>query len=253
MGRRHNKFNIAYLGSAAFCLAIIGPVVWMWPHLSPFGFFEFWSLKVPLWDAVLGAWPAYLFGIALNLRHLLPTNGYKDSPGEILAVGFGISLWAGVMEEVCFRWLIFLGLIVLMPVADWILGGFVGLHLVQWIYEILSKIANYFTLGYLHQYLLNGYGWAVAAALMSANGRFRNGHGYQGIVGFTVSWFMGMYFFHVMFTYGLIAGIVIHFLYDFFIFSAISIDAMQEKWRMRRRIDMRHKHVREALSKFSSR
>jgi hypothetical protein len=168
-------------------------------------------------------------------------NSYKASPGEILFAGFGISLWAGVMEEICFRWLLFIAAIVLIPVFDWLLLGFIGLHIVQWIFEILSIVANFFTLGYLETYLLNGHGWAVAAAIMSTNGQFRDGHRYQGLIGLTVSWFMGMYFFWMMFTYGLIATIVVHFLYDFFIFLLIFCDALQEQYQKDRRAKTKKK------------
>lgn len=249
MHRKRTKVHVAYLGSAALSLAVIGSLAYFQPSLLPFGFLEFWALKGSLYEIVVGAWPIYLFGILFNLPNVWPTNGYKDSAGTILMGGFGISLWAGVAEEICFRWLIFLGLIVLMPIFDWLLLGFIGVHVIRWVYECLSVVANFFTFGYLQPYLLNGYGWAVAAAIMSSNGRFRNGHSYQGLCGFTVSWFLGMYFFWTMFTYGLVASIIVHFLYDFFIFALVSLDAMQEQWRTKRRLASRKSRTDSLVSR----
>jgi hypothetical protein len=168
-------------------------------------------------------------GIGFNVHILYTFDGYKKKPLELLAAGFGISLWAGVMEEICFRWLIFFGTIYTAPVFDWIFFGFAGYHPLQALYRVLGVVANFFTFGYLKEYLLGGFGWTVAMALIMTNGRFRNGHGYQGLPGMAVSWFMGMYFFWITFTYGLVAAIVIHFLYDLAIFSLVSLDAMFEE------------------------
>lgn len=47
----------------------------------------------------------------------------------------------------------------------------------------------------------------------------RNGHAYQGWFGTINSWFLGLYFFYIMLTHGLLAAIVVHFTYDFIIFT----------------------------------
>jgi hypothetical protein len=220
-----------YLASAFWGFIIIGLLIFFWPSLIPFKYFEFWTIKGSVWKAAEGAWPIYLFGLAFNLLNCLRNKDYPAKPHEILLMGFGLSLWAGVMEELCFRWIIFLSAIVMIPFLDWLLLGFMGIHIVHWVYNILLPIADFFTLGYLHPYLANGYGWAVGAAVISSNGKFRDGHGYQGLIGLTVSWFMGMYFFWMMFTYGLIAAMVVHFLYDLLIFLLVAIDASLKKRR----------------------
>ncbi len=219
----------SYLYTSALCFILIGACAVFFPHLTPFGFFEFWTIKGSLKDAAWQAWPIYLFGILFNLKIFFRRNDYRMQPRQLLLAGFGISLWAGVAEEICFRWLIFMGAIVVITGADWLLLGFMGVHPVQWFYGILCIVANFFTFGYLAPYLLNGFGWAVGAAIISSNGRFRNGHAYQGYRGFTISWFMGMYFFWLMFTYGLLAAMLVHFLYDFFLFLLAVLDATIEK------------------------
>lgn len=157
-------------------------------------------------------------------------DNHKEEPSEILWIGLGISVWAGVVEEICFRWLLFFGAIILIPFLDWVVWLATGLHLVKWFYaEIVCPIANFFTLGYLQPILLDGYGWAVGAAVITANGQFRNGHAYQGFIGFTMSWFFGMYMFWNMFEYGLIACILIHFVADLCVFATVALDAKLEK------------------------
>lgn len=215
-------------------LAILSLIV---PDLLPFGLFEFWALKGSLLEAILISYPAYLFGMGLNAFYLFRTyNNYKETPSEILLAGIGISVRAGVLEEVMFRWLIFLSSTLFLPVINWLFCGFMGLNIVEWMYAgVLCPVANFFTFGLLKQFLLHSTRWSIGAAIISANSRFRNGHSYQGFVGFTVSWFMGMYFFWLMFTYGLVAAIAVHFLYDLLIFLVVWTDAVIERRMQNRR------------------
>lgn len=227
-----SRATFLYLNLSLASFIIVGLVTYFWPKALPFRFFEFWEIKGSLWEPIYNAWPLFLFGIALNAFGLFSKRDeYKDSPGEILLAGFGISMWAGAAEEICFRWLIFLNGILVLPLLDGIIHWCTGMRPIQDIYAFLCPIANFFTLGHLEKYLMNGHGWEVAAALMSSNGQFRNGHFYQGLRGATISWFAGMYFFWVMFNYGLIAGIIIHFLYDFFIFMVVCVDATIDRAR----------------------
>lgn len=215
---------------AILFFVFIGVLVSFWPTLiKPFGFFEFWDMKGDFCEAVKNAWPWYAWGFGVTFLALFsnenkPTPG---TPGEKFLGGTLISIWAGIAEEIAFRWLFFFSAIVMLPVVNWILGGFMGLELLRWLYQyILCPIANFFTFGYLETYLLNGYGWAVGAAVISSNGRFRNGHAYQGPLGLVNSWFFGMYMHWVVFKYGIMPAMFIHFLYDFIIFSLRAFGAI---------------------------
>ena len=225
-----NKSSSGFLGNAVFGFVVIGALVFFWPSLiAPFGFFEFWIVKGSLWETIKNAWPLYLWGIgATAVLDIFRRNSLNEkSPVEIIFGGTIISALAGFFEEIGFRWLIFFSAIVTIPVMDWLLLGFVGLHWIKWVYVVvLCPVANFFTFGYLEHYLLNGYGWAVAAAIISTNGKFRDGHQYLGFLGYVNSWFLGMYFFWVVFNHGIIAAIIIHFLYDLFIFLTAGIGAM---------------------------
>jgi len=213
--------------SAIFVFIFFGSLVYFWPSLiEPFYYFEFWTTKGDLWEAVAGAWPWYLWGFSATtlLLFFREVRITQESPKEKFIHGTLISVWAGVAEEIAFRWLFFFSALVMFPVLNWIFGGFIGLDLFRWLYQyILCPIANFFTFGYLEPYLMNGYGWAVGAAIISSNGRFRDGHAYQGPLGYVNSWFFGMYMHWIVFKYGIIPAILIHFLYDFIIFTLEAI------------------------------
>ncbi len=232
MSDKDEKSGDNWISGALFGFVVIGILVFFWPSLIPFRFFEFWTTKGSLWDAVTSMWPLYVWGIVLNLIHFAYNGRPQGAPAEILIGGTIVSLLAGVTEEIAFRWLIFFSSIVLIPVTDWILLGFMGIHIVQWVYGWICWAANIATLGYLSAYLFHPWGWAVGAAMISSNGRFRNAHAYQGIVGIIDAWFFGMCMFWVLFNHGIIAAIITHFLFDFFIFLLVAISATgkSRKW-----------------------
>lgn len=222
-----------YVVTAFVALAIVGITKLFWPDLIPFRFFEFWKIEGSLVDAVVSLWPLFLWGAGvttivsfLTINHPIE-NYYAERQ---LLVGVLVSVWAGVVEEICFRWLIFYGAIVSIQVVNWLFFGWAGFGVAEWFYTtIIGPVADFFTLNYLHDVLFNGYGWFVGAAVISANGKFRDGHLPNGIFGWVNSWFMGMAFFYVMFNFGLPVAIVVHLLYDLFIFTVRYIDQVIER------------------------
>lgn len=231
--RESTDSSYNYLGDALFALCFAGAVSVYYPGVIPFGFFEFWGFRASPLEAVLISWPLFLWGVvATSVLVFSKYNGYKNPPHEVFLAGTVTSLWAGVVEEVSFRWLIFFSGIIGAYILDFLLLGFLGLHIVQWFYmTVLCPVANFFTLGLLEPYLSGQYGWAVAAAMISSNGHFRDGHAYLGILGFINSWFCGMYFFYLTLNYGLVAAIIVHFLYDFLIFLTVTVDVHLERRR----------------------
>ncbi len=224
--------TLYWLFSCTLSFVILAVLIWLWPEAIPFPLFELWAMKGSFSEAVWNAWPLYLWGIGVNLAFVAMGHTPDESPSEILVEGLIVSARAGFFEEIYFRWLSFMGGTALIVAADYVFGGFMGLHFIKWTYTVLSEVANYATLKYLEPYLFNPWGWAFGAALMSVNVNFRDGHEYQGIFGWINSWFLGMYFFWVMFNYGLPAAIAIHFLYDFFIFVTHAIVSWRQRdWR----------------------
>jgi len=216
---------------------------------------------------ILSALAPWLFAPMTESKSPPGSFLYRDpTPAEILGIGFIISVLAGLLEEISFRWLIFLGAFLGLWIMNFIfagflvliacvgvgyllgalidphegggIGGFIGLilgvvmivvlgltgnlppGLLEWIHlNITAPIADWTTFGALHDQLYHPAGWLAGAAVLSANAGFRDGHKYQGILGYVNSWFLGMVFFWLMFTYGLLAAILVHFLYDLIIFA----------------------------------
>jgi hypothetical protein len=132
------------------------------------------------------------------------------------------TVWTGVIEEVCFRWLLFLGGIITVKVMNYIFFGGFWFGIPEWLQlNFFGPIANFFTLGYLTEYLVKPENWAIGAGLLSANALFRDGHMYQGILGFLDIWFFGMLMFWVLFTYGLPVCILVHFLNNLMIYLMV--------------------------------
>ncbi len=103
---------------------------------------------------------------------------------------------------------------VLIPLSNFLLLGFAGLNIVNWLYQSISvPVSNFFTLGLMHAHIFTN-PWVVGAALVSAAGKFSGAHAYLGLIGIINSWFAGVFLFWIMFNYGMITGMVIHFIYD---------------------------------------
>jgi hypothetical protein len=188
-----------------------------------------------------------------SVLDLLMGRGRPSAAAQLKA-GFFVSLRAGVTEELFFRWVRWFAAIAGCLVALWmwtfmmvvvlIIGtvsllagdagakifGFIaivfsGLLLYfdlnpQFIHEaFVGPLADWVTLGLLHDYLFHPHSWAVGAGILASNALFRDGHKYQGLLGWVNSWFLGMYFFYVLFSFGLGAAVLIHFAYDMGIFA----------------------------------
>ena len=134
---------------------------------------------------------------------------------------------AGVVEELCYRWLIFLSSMFWVRVSNFILLGFIGWgipeHLFIWIFR---PLADFVTLHGLHDQLYHPSGWAICAAMLATNAFFRNGHKYQGWFGWINSWFLGMFFFWIMFRFGLPAAMLVHFSYNMVISLIVYVKAV---------------------------
>ncbi len=210
-----------YLVSAFFAAIVIALVKWLSPNTIPFGAFEFWKPRGSITDWLVAAWPAFAWAAGVTVIFALiktnHPNQNKYAEAHLLAGGL-LSVWAGVVEEICFRWLIFLSTILWMKVINFILLGFMGWgipeHLFIWIFR---PVADFVTLHGLHAQLYHPTGWAVGGALLATNALFRDGHKYLGWIGWINSWFIGMFLFWIMFRFGLPAAILVHFLYDLII------------------------------------
>jgi hypothetical protein len=205
----------------------------LFPDAIPFDLFQFWFLDIEVGALLKAMFPLFAWGIALSLFMMVlkaDTPKQRRLPGGAEAatatwiVGTIISLYAGIFEELVFRWFRFFTAMVGLQILNFLFFGFIGLGIPEaFAVYIACPIANFFTLGYLEAWLFHPAGWFVGAAMLSSNGRFRDGHMYQGIVGWIDAWFVGMIFFYIMFKYGLFAAMIVHFFFDFFLFTMLAM------------------------------
>lgn len=192
-------------------------------NIVPFKMLEFWKFDLNLIkNGLYVSLIIFAWGISLKTLHLcfskLKPEDLEISAEQLLGWGFLSSIFAGVMEEIAFRWLIFFNSIVGVKILNFVCLGFLGWDIIAWIYlHIAGPVANFITFGYLKAFLFHPYGWFVGSALISTNAMFRDGHKYQGPIGFINSWIIGFFLFYIVFNYGLVTAILAHAIYDLLI------------------------------------
>jgi len=211
-------------GGVSFVFLII--VTHFWPHVIPFGLFQFWKNN-NIYAGVNASWPIFLWGTSVTAIYAIFTLNSRETNGDaekILWGGFIISAIVGVFEEIIFRWILFLTAIIGVKISNFILCG-----LIKWLHlNFFGVIINFITLKKM-SWLIFGMGWSVGAAALVANAKFRGEHAYLGVFGYFNSWFIGFFLFWIMFKYGIITAITVHFLYDMLIFIVRYVDAAIER------------------------
>ncbi len=220
------------LSFAAYLLVYIVELFWL---DVPYRLFELWRPHGNAFEWLLVTLPLIAWGVSITAWKAITT---KNDPRvniqaeRVLVEYFILSLWAGVVEEVCFRWLLFLGGIVVLTAVDGFFYMVLGFGLLQPLQEyVLGPVANFLTLGCLDVHLTDPNRWAVGLSMLISNGFFRAGHDYHGWFGTISSWFVGMYLFGICLTYGLPAAIVTHVYYDLLIFGVVYLDMVFERSR----------------------
>lgn len=229
-------------------LFIIGLVYLFAPNLIPWTFFGLWKPVGSLSTWLSAGTPIFIWAVAVTI--LLEPFRYKNnvskyqklilkfnnpeaypSVSEIIFKGTLTSFWAGISEEVYYRWLGLMGGIGISVFMNFLFFGFLGFGIPEAITNyITAPLANFFTGGYLANWLAES-PWYIACAILTINADFREGHQHLGIVGLINSWFIGMFLFWIMFSYGLLAAIVIHIIYDLIIYSLFALSiAVRRPW-----------------------
>lgn len=222
---------------------IISPIIfafllfvnWFKPNSFPIGIWDFWKVDSTAIESSLKASiPIFIWGASVTFIACCFQKFEKsviEKAHEILQKGFVISLIAGVFEEMIFRWLVFYFMMISNQIFNFFFFGFIsesaGIpRLVYW--YIIAPIVNFFMFFKL-DWLLYEKGWIIGSAAISANSKFRDEHAYLGFIGYLNSWVLGFFFFWIMFSYGIPAAILVHFLYDFVIFGIIYLHVKTRK------------------------
>ncbi len=205
-----------------FSVTVLPLLMWLFPSLVPFKFFEFWRVEGDVFIWFWSAWPMLVGALIVNLiNEFIRDHGSMDEPRirDVFLSGVRVSLCAGIFEEILFRWLFFFQSIFAVKLGNFLFFGFIGFGFPEFFFtNVFGPIADWVTFHQLGQYLFHETGWAVGAAMLAANAFFRDGHKYQGLLGYVNSWLIGMYLFWIMFQYGLPIAILAHFAYDFMVF-----------------------------------
>jgi len=216
----------SYLLVFTLTLALFGALCIFWSEYALFSIDDLWSRNDDLLAGLGKVWFIFVWGagITLLMGILLSRMPREYPPRLIFGQGMWISLNAGIFEELIYRWLRFSIAMITLPFFNLITFGFL-----KWVYiTILIPVANWVTFGALQEYLFHPASWVIGAAIISANGSFRDGHKENGFFSWVNSWFLGMVFFFLMFNYGLLTAIVAHVLYDMAIFV---VAALGMSWR----------------------
>lgn len=228
-----------YLSEIITGLIVVPLIMWLFPKAVPFGFFELWHLEGNFASWFSYSWPILAWGAFLaTMVSIFTRNTWEDNhnaEGNLIK-GYGISAFAGIMEEIGFRWIIFMSAIISVKVSNFLFFGWLGFGLGEWLQvHFFGPVCNFLTIGLLSEQLVNPANWAIGAGLLSANAFFRDGHKYQGPLGYINSWFCGMFLFAIVFKFGLPVAIVVHFLYDVIVFTVHYLDCIVERTTSRPR------------------
>lgn len=196
-----------------------------WYGLS-ISFDDAWETKGSMLDGLIKVWPMFAWGagttLLFGLGAIIRRKPREEEPGYTFVKGTWISLNAGFFEELLHRWMGLFGALFILKLVNTVTFG-----LTKWIYvHGAIPFANWITFGLLEPQLHSSQGWLFAAAILSANGKFQEGHKYLGLLGWVNSWFIGMVMFYLVFNYGLWTAIVAHIVYDLCIFwieAAVSV------------------------------
>lgn len=223
-----------YVYPAIFLLAVSAALLHWWPDLLPFGLTRVWQMHGTLTEWLwTGKW-VLLWGVGVTaLMSVLTRNKPEENrqAEQLFVYGLFVSVRAGLLEELCFRWAHFMFYAILAQGVDIVLGGFFYGHGLVWFVQeyFMAPVANFATLHYLSDWLMNPAIWYVGAGLIWANSHFRDGHKYLGLLGYVNSWFIGMFFFYMTLNYGIVSAMVVHGLYDALIHLVRYIDEITER------------------------
>jgi hypothetical protein len=222
---------------AILLMVVIGLINLFFPEAIPYRFLDAWdSHGTTLREAIVFSWPIFAWAVgvtgtvAISTRNNWVENKYAES---YLGDGIIASAVAGFFEEIIFRWLLFYTAIATIQFSNGIFFGWwpiLQFGVPEWFYgNIMGPVINFFTFGLIDDIIINPMGWFIGAAVILTNKNFREGHKYLGPLGYINSWYIGFFLFYVMFTFGLFAAIIVHFIYDALIFSVAYVDRVTER------------------------
>lgn len=194
----------------------------------PFEFGQFLYFHGAFWEPFVFAWPLFLLGFSINFYKMStsinPPEVHKNA-NQLPLSGFLTSLMAGIMEELTFRWTLFFGCMGLFYVIDSLLLDNILRNYITERGVWINVLATLRSTPYAYDHKT----WTIGLAVLASNWKFQEGHIYQGKTGWIMSGIGGLFFFAIMFRYGLFASMLVHFTFDMLVFIMLIIDVQLEK------------------------
>ncbi len=215
------------LGGVGCCFWIIF-VRFALPWVSlPYEWGDVWFWEGSLGEMFRTLWPLFALGFGLNLVMMsLTTNPPGIDASELPVKGFFVSLQAGILEEIVFRWIWLYAMMALVWVIDAVFGGAISRMLTT--YEIYNRWIAFLLQDNVDVWTKPG-AWTVGMAVLLSNWKFQEGHLYQGPMGFVFSGIGGIVFFRAMFSFGLPLAMLAHVLFDIMVFLMVTADVIIEQ------------------------
>jgi hypothetical protein len=198
-------------------VVVAGVGVWAIGMIFP-DFFVYPYFKWAGWGTVLRFWPLFLEGVAINLLPLIAETRWpmraRESKRlfewELVTYSF-----AGVWEELGFRWAFICYVMIVIVVANSVLGAVFGWHDPMYaLYGFVALVIHFTTLTLMDPVLYDSHQPFLIFGALIANWCFYNGHKYEGFYGALNAWYCGLIFLYATLTYGLWTAIVVHAVYD---------------------------------------
>jgi hypothetical protein len=189
------------------------------PKSFPFEYLDFWS-KADFGGAmnfVSSYWLVFSTITIFNFLRLFFASKEDigvHQPYQKLFAGLSTSIFAGVTEEIVYRWLWFFSAIGTVAFSDWLTGGFLFGHGLSYFFFGITKFfVNLATLGILHDYIYSA-NWLLGAAMIVSALKFREGHESYGATGYWFSWYFGLFTQVIVIKFGLLPAIAVHVIVD---------------------------------------
>lgn len=230
-------FHYNYLGVGT---DFFGDLLRFWPLVA-------WGTGITLISALLGNYQSTLDDEALLTRGALVSTGAGVTE-EFWFRGVGVFyamlilvVWNFILNAVGWLILAFLFLLMALVVISFFaprfrptplnvagrLLGFATAGVFVWaiatlgqdavykVYQLIFfPIIDFMTLGLLKPVFAGDHQLLLVMGMFSANFAFRDGHKYQGLFGWTNSWYLGCVFIYATLFYGIWVAMVVHIVYN---------------------------------------
>jgi hypothetical protein len=204
--------SVGFVTTYFFC-HLIAPQIFSYDYLSFWNKADFYGM----YNFVIDRWLIFSFITISNILFLIFSEKdrfFFSSPYNKLFAGLTSSVFAGVTEEIIYRWLLFFASIGTIAFTDYISGGFIFGHGIIYLGFVFSKFfVNFATFGYLTDYIYSP-NWLLGAAMLVSASKFRDGHEKYGPTGYWFAWYFGLFTQVIVFNFGILPAIVLHIFID---------------------------------------